>query len=212
VWLLIEYFAFTGFIVILIILGLLSILGINKLTSDLKHMYRTGVVPEHDGARLLKLQYENRYRLEEYITGLSHEKLPEIKIVLDRNNHIMDSLGGHHLASDYFETEKKNLLKDFIQHHNRYEELEMQIVKLGVGQQHDVAVKLFSGPAYSEFKTAIETLDQLEDSELNQGGIQLQNTVVYANNLRVIELITIITALAIAIIIGTMVGRSVMEN
>jgi len=206
------FIAFASLIVILIALGLISIFSINSLTKDLKHMYRTGVVPEHDGARLLELQYENRYRLEEYISGLSHDLLPQIKSELDKNSQIMDSLGSYHLSADYFEPEKKVILKEFLRHHAAYKKIESQVVNLGVNHDYESAKKVFLGEGYTEFRKSIKALDLLEDSELNQGGLQLQETVAYANNLRVIEFVTIIAAIVIAVIIGTAVGRNLIEN
>lgn len=204
--------SFLGFFLLLLTVGITSILGINKLTKELTSMYRSGIVPEHDVAILIKLQYENRYLLEEYITGLSHEKLPAIQKQLNRNNQTIEQITEGHISGSYFTEEKKLVLKLFMASHKAYKAKESAILDFGLKGNPNSAISLFEGNAYNDFSNCIKDLNQLEDLELSQGSLQLADTIEYAKRLKFIVFVSLMGAFILAVIIGMIIGRSVIED
>ena len=82
--------------------GIYGISAVNKLVRQFDDLFGKKLIPAMDISHVLELQYQNRFHLEEFLTGLSLENQVEILDDIHRNNAEIDSLINLYITSSSY--------------------------------------------------------------------------------------------------------------
>jgi hypothetical protein len=77
---------------VLLALGIYGISAVKSLERKFDALFSRKLIPAMDISRMLELQFQNRFHLEEYLTGLSLEDQVELLNDMQKNNRAIDSL------------------------------------------------------------------------------------------------------------------------
>jgi CHASE3 domain sensor protein len=204
-----------GFIVIFTVVFIVAgigVLGLNKLSKSLNSVYKNSLIPERDLATITKLQYDNRFHLEELLTGLSASKHSELLTAISSNNQKLDAILDKHINDDYFIPVEKEHLKQYQRVLKQYRILERKVISLHETGKTDSANIVFKFQTYVPFSDAIKRLDKLEDEELSTGAEEVKTTLELANQVRLLMYVAVFVAILIAVLLGTVVGRSIIDR
>jgi CHASE3 domain sensor protein len=203
---------FIGIFTLVFVVAGIGVLGLNKLSKSLKSVYKNILIPERDLATITKLQYDNRFHLEELLTGLSASKNGELLNALSENNKTLDAILDKHINDDYFIPIEKEHLKEYQRSLKQYRVLEKKVIYLHENGKPDSANLVFKLETYVPFSDAIKRLDRLEDEELKTGAEEVKTTLALANQVRLLMYMAVFFAILIAVILGTVVGRSIIDR
>lgn len=203
---------FIGIFTVVFIVAGIGVLGLNKLSKSLNSVYKNILIPERDLATITKLQYDNRFHLEELLTGLSASKKEELLNALASNNKTLDAILDKHINADFFIPIEKEHLKEYQRSLKQYRILEKKVIYLHENGKADSANIVFKLETYVPFSDAIKRLDKLEDEELKSGAEEVKTTLKLADQVRLLMYVAVFVAILIAVILGTIVGRSIIDR
>lgn len=198
---------------ILIGVGVYGITAVNKLKKQFDDLFGRKLIPAMDISRVLELQYQNRFHLEEFLSGLSIENQVELMDDIRRNNQEIDSLVSLYTASStYMEEEERKDLKDFHKAHNNYKKEENYIMSLHGTGHKDEAEARFKLESNIKFQNAVKPMKKFELAEVELGRKIFERVKGQVSTINWVMYITMTFALVVSIIMGIHLGRHYMEN
>lgn len=198
---------------ILIGVGVYGITAVNKLKRQFDDLFGRKLIPAMDISRVIELQYQNRFHLEEFISGLSIENQVQLMDDIRRNNNEIDSLVNiYTTSSTYMEEEERQDLKDFHKAHNTYRKEENYILSLHGTGNHEKAESRFKIESNIKFQAAVKPMKKFELAEVELGRKIFERVKGQVTTINWVLYITMTFALIVAIIMGIHLGRHYMEN
>lgn len=163
-------------------------------------------------ARLVELQYQNRFHLEEHITGVSIETYVELERDMKVNNHKMDSILKRYTTSSYImDPREAKDLKTFVKAHKRYLALEDSILINSKAGNKEKARELFTKRSYTLFQNNIRPLIMLEDDQADLGKNLYYEAQKQVDRIYVWLYVVMGVAIAWAVIMGIVVGKATID-
>lgn len=198
---------------VLISLGIYSISAVRSLERKFDNLFSRKLIPAMDISRMLELQFQNRFHLEEYLTGLSPDDQIALLNEMHLNNRSIDSLVDVYL-SGFSNTEKEEIedLKEFLRAHRNYRKEENYIVNLHGTGNDSLAFARFKMEASIKFQQAVTPMKKFEQVEIRLGKAILEEVKEETHFISWILFSAIIGAVLMAIWIGLQVSRKYMEN
>jgi hypothetical protein len=198
---------------ILIGVSVFGLTAVNKLKRQFDDLFGRKLIPAMDISRVLELQYQNRFHLEEFISGLSLENQVQLMDDIRRNNQEIDSLVSLYTASSsYMEEEERQDLKDFHKAHNIYKKEENYILSLRGTGHSDQAEGRFKLESNLKFQNAVKPMKKFELAEVELGRKIFERVKGQVVTINWVLYVTMTFALIVAIIMGINLGRHYMEN
>lgn len=151
--------------ILVLVMGIVAGTGINKVRKDFHDAYTDHIIPTLDIFHALERQYQNRYFLDELITGTGRSKT-ELAGQIARNNKIIDSIASHYITSHRLEPKEQQDFKDYVDAAAQYRELEKRLIRLCADNKCDSAKHLYQSTSAPLFKEAVKHIDQLEDDQI----------------------------------------------
>ncbi len=198
---------------VLLGLGIYGISAVNKLVRQFDDLFGQKLIPAMDISHVLELQYQNRFHLEEFLTGLSLENQVQLLDDIRRNNAEIDSLVNHYIASaSFMEKEEIQDLKDFAKAHQTYRKEENYIVNLhGTGHGAEAAER-FKLESTIKFQNAVRPMKKFEAVELELGKKIFERVKSQVKVINWVLYMCMAFAILIAIAVGLNLSRHFMEN
>lgn len=200
-------------LILLLGIGIYSLSGVNKIQKQFSELFSKKLIPAMDISRVLELQYQNRFHLEEFLTGLSLENQIQLLDDIRRNNNEIDSLTNLYItSSSSMESIEREDLKEFVKAHKAYRKEEGYIINLHGAGHGSVAANRFKLESSIKFQNAVRPMKKFEAIELSlgkkinervKGQVNAMNWVLYS-----------VMALAVlgSIALGLNLGKMYMEN
>ena len=193
--------------------GIYGISAVNKLVRQFDDLFGKKLIPAMDISHVLELQYQNRFHLEEFLTGLSLENQVEILDDIHRNNAEIDSLINLYItSSSYMEPEERDDLKEFAKAQKVYKKEENYIVNLHGTGHGSVAAGRFKLESNIKFQEAVKPMKKFEAAELKLVKKIFERVKSQVNTINWVLYISMSFAILIAITIGLNLGRQFVEN
>ena len=200
-------------LVLLLGVGIYGISAVNKLVNQFDDLFGKKLIPAMDISHVLELQYQNRFHLEEFLTGLSLENQVQLLDDIHRNNAEIDSLVNLYItSSSYMEIEELQDLKDFAKAQKTYKKEENYIVNLHGSGHGSVAASRFKIESNIKFQGTVKPMKKFEDAELRLGKKIFERVKNQVNIINWVLYISMSFAILLAITIGLNLGRQFMEN
>jgi len=197
---------------LLIGLGIFSISGVKQVSVQFRKLFLQRLIPALDMAHLVELQYQNRFHLEEHITGVSIENYWQLESFITVNNHKMDSILSKYTTSSYIMDPKEAMdLKNFVKAHKRYLALEDSILFLSKSGLKDNARLMFTRRSYSLFQNNIRPLVLLEEDQADLGRSLYFEAQKQVDRIYVWLYVVMGIAVAWAIVMGIVIGKATMD-
>jgi hypothetical protein len=197
---------------LLIGVGIFSISGVKQISIQFRKLFQQRLIPALDMARLVELQYQNRFHLEEHITGVSNENYLELERDMAINNHKMDSILKRYTTSSYImDPREAKDLKSFVKAHKRYLSLEDSILILSKRGEKQKARELFTQRSYSLFQNNIRPLIMLEDDQADLGRNLYYEAQKQVDRIYVWLYVVMGVAVGWAVVMGIVVGKAAMD-
>jgi len=198
---------------LLLCVGVYGISAVNKLVKQFDELFGQKLIPAMDISHVLELQYQNRFHLEEFLTGLSLESQVELLDDIHRNNVEIDSLVNLYITSaSYMEKEEIQDLKDFAKAQKAYRKEENYIVNLHGTGHGTVAAARFRLESSIKFQEAVKPMKKFEAVEMKLGKKIFERVKSQVATINWVLYIAMSFAILIAIALGLNVGRQFMEN
>jgi hypothetical protein len=194
-------------------LGIFCISAVNKLVKQFDDLFGKKLIPAMDISHVLELQYQNRFHLEEFLTGLSLENQVDLLDDIHRNNLEIDSLVNYYISSSsYMEPEERKDLKDFAKAQKAYKKEENYIVNLHGTGHGSVAAARFKLESNIKFQDAVKPMKKFEDAELKLGKRIFERVKSQATVINWVLYISMAFGVLLAISLGLNLSRHFMEN
>lgn len=176
-------------------------------------LFAKKLIPAMDISRVLELQYQNRFHLEEFLTGMSLENQVQLLEDIHQNNKAIDSLVSMYISSSsYMEPEERNDLKEFAKAQKAYRKEENYIINLhGTGHGSTAAAR-FKFESNIKFQAAVRPMKKFEAVEIKLGKRILEKVKSQVNTINWVLYASMCFAVLLSIAIGIAIGRSAMEN
>ena len=193
--------------------GIYGISAVNKLVRQFDDLFGKKLIPAMDISHVLELQYQNRFHLEEFLTGLSLENQVQLLDDIHRNNAEMDSLVNLYItSSSYMEREELQDLKDFAKAQKTYKKEENYIINLHGSGHGSVAESRFKIESNIKFQDVVKPMKKFEAEEVRLGKKIFERVKDQVSTINWVLYISMSFAILIAITIGLNLGRQFMEN
>jgi CHASE3 domain sensor protein len=192
-------FAFVFFI--LILLGLYTTSGIEKITRSFGSMYADRLVPSMDLANVLIDVYENRVSLENHISEKSIEEKIKIERTVLNNHKAIDSIIAN-VSNTYLVSDERTLLAEFRANFKNYKNVEKDILNLSNGFMVDSALQLMSHKGNVIFHQVIKPLQGMEMTQKKVGHELYEDSLSVASRVKVVSYSIMIAAVMAAIFLG----------
>jgi hypothetical protein len=193
--------------------GIYGISAVNTLERKFNALFSKKLIPAMDISHLLELQFQNRFHLEEYLTGLSLESQVQLLDEMHRNNRTIDSLLGAYIGNfSGMETEEVRDLKEFLLAHRNYRKEENYILNLHGAGNEQQAISRFRMEASIKFQQAVAPMKKFEEVEVRLGRQILEEVKEKAQTISWILFAAMICAIMLAIWIGLRVSRNYLES
>ncbi len=193
--------------------GIYGISAVNKLVRQFDDLFGKKLIPAMDISHVLELQYQNRFHLEEFLTGLSLENQVQLLDDIHRNNAEMDSLVNLYItSSSYMEREELQDLKDFAKAQKTYKKEENYIINLHGTGHGSVAASRFKIESNIKFQDVVKPMKKFEAEEVRLGKKIFERVKEQVSTINWVLYISMSFAILIAITIGLNLGRQFMEN
>ncbi len=193
--------------------GIYGISAVNKLVRQFDDLFGKKLIPAMDISHVLELQYQNRFHLEEFLTGLSLENQVQLLDDIQRNNAEMDSLVNLYItSSSYMEPEELQDLKDFAKAQKTYKKEENYIINLHGAGHGSVAASRFKIESNIKFQDVVKPMKKFEAEEVRLGKKIFERVKDQVSTINWVLYISMSFAILIAITIGLNLGRQFMEN
>jgi hypothetical protein len=198
---------------VLMALGIYGISAVKSLERKFDTLFSRKLIPAMDISRMLELQFQNRFHLEEYLTGLSLDDQIALLNEMHHNNRSIDSLVDVYLSGfSNMDKEEMEDLKEFLRAHRNYQKEENYIVNLHGAGNDSLAFSRFKMEASIKFQQAVTPMKKFEQVEIRLGKAILEEVKAEARFISWILFSAMIGAVLLAIWIGLQVSRSYMEN
>lgn len=192
-------FAFVFFI--LILLGLYTTSGIEKITRSFGSMYADRLVPSMDLANVLIDVYENRVSLENHISEKSLEEKLKIERTVLRNHFAIDSIIAN-VSNTYLVSDERTLLAEFRANFKNYKNVEKEILNLSNEFKVDSSLQLMSHKGNVIFHQVIKPLQGMEMTQKKVGHELYVDSLQVARRVKVVSYSIMIAAVMAAIFLG----------
>jgi CHASE3 domain sensor protein len=196
---------------LMLLMGAVGSVGINNLTSSFRKMYQRRLVPAMDISHIIEKQYQNRFHLEEHISGISIENYAQLENDIKINNRQVDSIISHYAdGADILDHEEAKELKQYRNAIRSYRSLEKNILLLSRDNKKKEATQLFTANSYTAFQAAVRPMERLEDKQVALGKQLYQEAEKVGDNIRMALYASIAIALVVAITLAVIVSREYM--
>jgi hypothetical protein len=192
-------FAFVFFI--LILLGLYTTSGIEKITRSFGSMYADRLVPSMDLANVLIDVYENRVSLENHISEKSLEEKLKIERTVLRNHKAIDSIIAN-VSNTYLVSDERTLLAEFRANFRNYKNIEKDILKLSNEFNVDSSLQLMSHKGNVVFHLVISPLQGMEMTQKKVGHELYVDSLKVASRVKMVSYSIMIAAALAAIFLA----------
>ncbi len=197
---------------LLIGVGIFSITGVKQVSVQFRKLFQQRLIPALDMARLVELQYQNRFHLEEHLTGISIETYEQLESDIAVNNHKMDSVLKKYTTSSYImDPREAKDLKTFVKAHKRYIALEDSILYYSKLGNKLKARDLFTERSYTLFQNNIRPLVMLEDDHADLGKNLYYEAQKQVDRIYFWLYVVMGVAVAWAVVMGIVVGKATMD-
>jgi len=194
-------------------LGIYGISAVNKLVNQFDDLFGKKLIPAMDISHVLELQFQNRFHLEEFLTGLSLENQVQLLDDIHRNNGEIDSLVNLYITSSSFmEPEEKQDLKDFAKAQKIYRKEENYIISLHGTGHGSVAEARFKLESTIKFQDAVKPMKKFEAAEVKLGKKIFERVKGQVRTINWVLYISMSFAILLAISIGLNLSRHFMED
>jgi hypothetical protein len=198
---------------VLMAIGIYGISAVRSLERKFDNLFSRKLIPAMDISRMLELQFQNRFHLEEYLTGLSLDDQVALLNEMHQNNRSIDSLVDVYLSGiSNMDKEETEDLKEFQRAHHNYRKEENYIVNLHGSGNDSLAFARFKMEASIKFQQAVTPMKKFEQVEIRLGKAILEEVKAQAHFISWILFSAMIGAVLLAIWIGLKVSRQYMEN
>jgi hypothetical protein len=198
---------------LLLALGIYGISAVNKLVTQFDDLFGRKLIPAMDISHVLELQYQNRFHLEEFLTGLSLESQVQLLDDIHRNNVEIDSLVSLYISSaSYMSKEEKEDLKEFARAQRVYRKEENYIINLHGTGHGSVAEARFRLESNIKFQDAVKPMKKFEAAEVMLGKKIFERVKEQGRTINWVLYISMSFAIILAIVLGLNLSRNYMEN
>ena len=198
---------------VLIAIGIYGISSVRKLERKFDELFSQKLIPAMDISRMLELQFQNRFHLEEHLNSVNEEDRLSYLNDINRNNRLIDSLLNVYLSgSTMLGTEETQDLKDFLRFHRSYRKEENLIISLAAAGNKEKAMGRYHWESSLKFNQAVDPMKKFEAIEIRLGKIILEEVKEEARYISWILYSAMIAAILLAIWIGLKVSKNHMEN
>lgn len=195
-------------VALMLLMGAIGTIGLNNITVSFRKMYQRRLVPAMDISHIIEKQYQNRFHLEEHISGISIENYTQLENDIRKNNIQVDSIIGHYAdGANILDHQEAVELKQYRVAIRAYRNLESIILELSRNNNKTEATRLFTSQSYPSFQAAIRPMEHLEDDQVAFGKQLYQETEEISNNIRAALYVCIAVALVVAIALAVIVSR-----
>jgi hypothetical protein len=200
-------------LLLLLGIGIYSISGVNKIQRQFSELFAKKLIPAMDISRVLELQYQNRFHLEEFLTGLSLENQIQLLDDIKRNNNEIDSLTNLYItSSSSMEAIEREDLKEFARAHKVYRKEEGYIISLHGAGHGSVAANRFKLESSIKFQNAVRPMKKFEAVELSLGKKINEKVKIQVNAMNWVLYSVMALAILGSITLGLNLGKLYMEN
>jgi hypothetical protein len=198
---------------ILLILGIYGISAVDTLRRDFDKIFSQKLIPAMDISRMLELQFQNRYHLEDFLN--SNNQMDRLQYMNDihHNNRSIDSLLDVYLSgSAVLPQEETKDLKDFSRFHRSYRKEENLIISLsGIGDSIQ-AKERFRFQSNFKFTQMVAPMEKFEEVELKLAKNILEEVKDEIRKISWVLYCAMIIAVMLAIWIGLRISKHHLEN
>lgn len=197
---------------LIIIVGITGGLGIGRVRQSFRDVYKNHLLPTYDIFQTVERQFDNRFHLEELVSGISVENSLELKNDVEANNKYIDSVISHYVTGHTLDPKEQKDIKDFMTAIREYRILEKRIVDYCIGGKLDSAELLFKDESYRKFQKAIVPLNKLEEDQMAistqifKEADDLAATISFGIN------VVILTSIALAIGLGVYFSKAYLSD
>ena len=193
--------------------GIYGISAVNKLVNQFDDLFGKKLIPAMDISHVLELQFQNRFHLEEFLTGMSLENQVQLLDDIHRNNDEIDSVVNLYITSSFdMEEEERQDLKDFLKAQKVYKKEENFIVNLHGAGHGSTAAGRFKIESNIKFQEAVKPMKKFEAAEIKLGKKILERVKSQVMVINWVLYISMSFAIVVAIVLGLNLGRQFMEN
>lgn len=202
---------FVTLFILMIASGMISSLGITRITNKFFSMYRDRLEPAMDISYIIEKMYQNRLLLEEHVTEIGPETFRQIEFDIYKNNNFIDSLINKY-AETYLIPDEVRILNLYQNSIESYRKLETTIIGLSRDGLHEEALTLYTGESFNSFRKTIEPLESLEQTQLKEGKHLYYEAEAMAYRIKMSVYLCIGIAIIIAIIVGLIISLSYVNK
>jgi hypothetical protein len=149
----------------LLLMGIVAGTGINHVRKDFRIAFKQHMFPTLDIFHAVERQYQNRYLVDELITGTGR-KSTQLVGDIRRNNKIIDSIANHYITGHQVENVEEQDFKAYLVASNDYRKLENKLISLCNTNKSDSARILYQSKSQELFSKAVAPIDRLEDDQM----------------------------------------------
>jgi hypothetical protein len=149
----------------LLLMGIVAGTGINHVRKDFRIAFKQHMFPTLDIFHAVERQYQNRYLLDELITGTGR-KPTQLVTDIRRNNKIIDSIANHYITGHQVEMVEQQDFKAYLIAAHDYRKLENQLILLCNNNKADSARKIYQERSQELFSKAVSPIDRLEEDQI----------------------------------------------
>jgi hypothetical protein len=200
-------------LIVLLALGIYGISAVRMLEKNFEKLFSQKLIPAMDISRMLELQFQNRFHLEEYLNSDNALDRQAYLYDIQRNNHSIDSLLDVYLSgAALMEKEETQDLKDFYRVHRSYLKEENYIIHLNETGDSKKAIARYRFESSLKFNQAVDPMKKFEEVELRLGKNILGEVKYLTQRISWILFSAMIMAILVAIWISLRVSRNYMEG
>ena len=198
---------------VLLALGIYGMSAVKSLERKFDALFSRKLIPAMDISRMLELQFQNRFHLEEYLTGLSLEDQVEVLNDMQKNNRAIDSLVDVYL-SGFSNMDREEILdlKEFLLMHRNYRKEENYIINLHGAGNDSLAEARYRWESSIKFQQAVTPMKKFEQVEIKLSQAILEEVKAEARIISWVLFAVMIAAVLLAIWLGLRISRQYLEN
>lgn len=198
---------------VLLAIGIYGISAVRKLEKKFDELFSQKLIPAMDISRMLELQFQNRFHLEEYLNSVNEKDRIDYLADIHKNNNLIDSLLNVYLSgSTMLGAEETQDLKDFFRFHRSYRKEENLIINLAGTGNGEQAIGRYRWESNFKFNQAVDPMKKFEAIEIKLGKVILEEVKEEARYISWILYAAMIAAILLAIWIGLRTSKQHMEN
>lgn len=206
-------FSFLAVFLLVVIVGIVGIQAINRMRQDFREMYQYEMVPAIDMTHVLEHYYQNRFHLEEHLSGISNETYKDLEQEIQQNNHYIDSVLIHyHNLTLGLPRNEQEIIRECHNNFEKYRNLESKILRYSRSEQKDRAMELFTKESYASYKQTIKPLVQLSNSQLRHSKTLYNDAQQIGQNMKIFLYGALGFAILLAISLAILVSRAIIEK